>query len=196
MNFLAHCALGSRSDALLVGGFLGDFVKGPVPTDLPELVQDGIRLHRRLDAFSATEPHLRASVARLPAELRRVAPPFVDLLADHLLALDFEVQHGEPLAAFATRAYRAIEAHRPLLPAQAERFFDAMQRVDLFDRYREFASVERAFARLMARLDRPDAIAPMVARARAHYDDLAGDFKLYYPSLKRHADAWIAARLR
>ena len=194
MNFLAHCALGSRSDALLVGGFLGDFVKGTVPTDLPQAVQDGIRLHRRLDAFSATEPHLRASVARLPLDLRRVAPPFVDLLADHLLALDFDSHHGEPLAAFATRAYRAIEAHRALLPAAAERFFDAMQKVDLFDRYREFASVERAFARLMKRVGREDVIAPMVAQARAHYDDLAKDFAIYYPSLKHHADAWLASR--
>jgi acyl carrier protein phosphodiesterase len=196
LNFLAHCALGSRSDALLVGGFLGDFVKGTVPLELPPAVQDGIRLHRRIDAFSATEPHLRASVARLPSDLRRFAPPFVDLLADHLLALDFTAQHGEPLATFAARAYRAIADHRELLPTGAERFFDAMQQVDLFDRYREFASVERAFARLMARIDRKDAVAPMVAQASAHYDALARDFAAYYPNLKQHADAWLAARMR
>jgi len=196
LNFLAHCALGSASDALLVGGFLGDFVKGPVPPDLPIAIQDGIRLHRRLDAYSATDPDMRASVARLPAELRRFAPPFVDLLADHLLALDFAAQHGEPLGAFSTRAYTAIDAHRRLLPAGAERFFDAMRDFDLFERYRDFGSVGRTFARLMRRLDRDDVVAPMVERAAAQYDALARDFAVYYPSLKRHADDWVAARVR
>jgi acyl carrier protein phosphodiesterase len=196
VNFLAHCALGARSDELLVGGFLGDFVKGPVPTDLPATIQEGIRLHRRLDAYSATEPHIRASVARLPTQLRRFAPPFVDLLADHLLALDFVAQHGESLCAFSARAYRAIESRRELLPAAAERFFDAMQEADLFDRYRDFASVERAFARLMARVGREDAIAPMVAQARTRYDELGRDFASYYPNLRAHADAWLESRAK
>ena len=194
MNFLAHCALGARSDALLVGGFLGDFVKGPVPETLPQAVQDGIRLHRRIDAYSATEPHIRASIARLPAALRRFTPPFVDLLADHLLALDFAAQHGEPLRTFSARVYRAIGAHRAWLRPEAAHFFDMMQDTDLFERYRDFASVERAFARLMKRLRREDATRPIVAQASACYDDLARDFAIYYPNLKRHADAWLVER--
>ena len=35
MNFLAHCVLGHPDEALMAGGYLGDFVKGPVPSDLP-----------------------------------------------------------------------------------------------------------------------------------------------------------------
>ena len=51
MNFLAHCALSvsetGKADAqYVVGGFLGDFVKGAVPSHLPEDIQTGIRLHR------------------------------------------------------------------------------------------------------------------------------------------------------
>ena len=86
MNYLAHCALGSAHPEYLVGGFLGDFVKGAVPVHLPQRIQVGIRLHRRLDAYSATQPDIADSIARLPRSLRRVAPIFIDLLADHYLA--------------------------------------------------------------------------------------------------------------
>jgi acyl carrier protein phosphodiesterase len=193
VNFLAHCALGDRSDELIVGGFMGDFLKGPVPEHLPYAVGAGVRLHRRLDAFSATEPNLRASCARLPADLRRFAPPFVDLLADHLLARTFAAHHGEPLERFGPRAYDAIDAGRVWLPARARRFFDYMRDHDLFLRYREIEAVEHAFARIMSRLGRDDVVAPMVAAAHAHYDALARDFEAYYPALRAHASAWLDA---
>lgn len=192
MNFLAHCALGGRSDALLVGSFLGDFVKGPIPPSLPSEIGHGVRLHRRIDAFSNAEPHIRTSVSRLPATLRRFAPPFIDLLADHLLALRFEHYHGEPLRDFSQRAYGAIEAERRLLTPRANRFFDFVQTTDLFDRYRELEAVERAFARIMDRLDRPQLVAPMMMTATGCLDALEADFARYYPNLVAHADAWLA----
>lgn len=191
MNFLAHCALGGRSDALLVGSFLGDFVKGSIPASLPPEVGRGVRLHRRIDAFSNEEPHIRASVARLPVALRRFAPAFVDLLADHLLARRFELYHDEVLEDFSRRAYGAIELQRGLLPPRADRFFEFMQAMDLFDRYRDLSAVERAFARIMERLDRPEVVAPMVSAAIDRYDELETDFARYYPSLMDHAHAWL-----
>jgi acyl carrier protein phosphodiesterase len=193
VNFLAHCALGDRTDALLVGGYLGDFQKGPVPTDLPAGVRLGIRLHRRIDAFSGTEPAIRASIDRLPTALRRFAPPFVDLLADHFLAQDFERLHRTPLAEFSRRSYAAIDAHRSLLPPRALRFFEYMRDVDLFARYREFESVERAFERLMTRLGRQDAVAPLLAAAQREVAPLREDFARFYPALRVHADEWLAA---
>ena len=74
MNFLAHCALAGADEDLIVGSFLGDFVKGPISTDLPTGVQRGVRLHRRIDAYSNMQADIRVSVERFPAELRRIAP--------------------------------------------------------------------------------------------------------------------------
>jgi acyl carrier protein phosphodiesterase len=194
VNFLAHCALGDGSDALLAGGFLGDFVKGAVPEDVPDDVQTGIRLHRRLDAFSATEPGMQASVSRLPRALRRFAPPFVDLLADHLLARDFEGIHGVPLAHFSTRVFDAIATHDDLLPPRARRFLAFMRSTNLFLRYREIDAVEDAFARVTIRLGHPEIAAPMLAAARAQIVPLTADFETYYPRLRAHAGEWLRAR--
>lgn len=194
MNFLAHCALGAATDQLLVGGFLGDFVKGPIPDHVPSGIAEGVRLHRRLDAFSATEPNVRASCARLPGDLRRLAPPFVDLLADHFLARHFAAFHGGSLDAFGERAYAAIADAHDWLPPRAQRFFEYLRHHDLFARYQDLAAVEAAFTRISARLGRPEAVAPMMAATRVHYDALAADFAVYYPALGEHADRWLASR--
>ena len=48
MNHLAHLLLAERSDGLLVGGFLGDFVKGRLKGDRPTAIEQGIKLHLSL----------------------------------------------------------------------------------------------------------------------------------------------------
>jgi acyl carrier protein phosphodiesterase len=195
VNFLAHCALAAAHDDLMVGGFLGDFVKGPVPTNLPALVGQGIRLHRRIDAFSNSEPSIRTSVARLPKAYRRLAPPFVDLLADHLLASAFTDHHGADLEVFTARVYGALDQRDAALNARARRYFEFMRDTDLFDRYRDLAAVEQAFARIALRLGRPEAVLPFMAAVAADYDGFTADFSRYYPALVSHADAWIRAHL-
>lgn len=192
MNFLAHCTLASAHDDLMVGGFLGDFVKGRVPDELPELIGRGVRLHRRIDAFSNTQPQIRASVERLPAEFRRLAPPFIDLLADHFLAADFERLHGEDLEAFTQRFYAALRNRDALLKGHARRYFEYIQATQSFARYRSVDAVEQAFSRIAVRLGRPEAVAPMMLRVGERYEALRADFERYYPHLADHASAWIA----
>ena len=93
VNFLAHCLLGHPHEALMAGGFIGDFVKGPVPETLPPELQAGVRLHRRVDAVSNRLPGIRTSVGRLDPELRRVGPVLLDILGDHCLATRWD-RHG------------------------------------------------------------------------------------------------------
>mgnify|MGYP003629303282 FL=1 len=65
MNYLAHfhlaqqlasrCGLDERDamqQGLLIGGLLGDFVKGPLRGNYPATWEVGIRLHRRIDALT------------------------------------------------------------------------------------------------------------------------------------------------
>ena len=193
MNFLAHCALAGDDPEHLVGGFLGDFVKGSVPTELPVGIQTGVRLHRRLDAFSAEQPDIRRSVARLPDELRRVAPVFVDLLADHFLAVHFERMHDEPLGAFEQRAYRTLGSYRGRFPPRAQRFFDYLESRAVFTRYVDPATVGHAFERVGERLGIGAIAAPAMTALSREYGDFEADFLHYYPALKRHSQEWLAA---
>jgi acyl carrier protein phosphodiesterase len=201
VNFLAHCALSVSGSGVpenpqfVVGGFLGDFVKGTVPPQFPPDVQTGIRLHRRIDAFSAVQDDIKTSVARLPAPTRRLAPVFIDLVADHFLARHFEAVHGEPLAAFSSRIYLILEQHESLFPGDAVRFSRFMRDRDLLGRYVDIDPIERAFRRIAERLGRGEAVHESMAALRAGYREFEDDFLRYYPALQAHASVWLTERL-
>lgn len=196
MNFLAHCLIPDRAREaadpdLIAGGFLGDFLKGPVPDTLPGTVATGVRLHRRIDAYSNEHPGIRASCRRFPQPLRRFAPIFVDVVADHLLARHWQRYHPDPLPAFTADAYRAIAARADLLPARGLRFYRYMREHDLLAAYREPAAMHQALAAMTRRLDRRHLDAAVARAVEAQIDALEADFLDYFPDLIRHASQWL-----
>ena len=52
MNHLAHCFLSFGDEDILLGNFLGDFVKGHDWEKYPRGIQRGILLHRAIDSFT------------------------------------------------------------------------------------------------------------------------------------------------
>ena len=193
MNFLAHCTLARTHPDLMVGGFLGDFIKGRISEELPARIADGVRLHRRLDAYSAHQPEIKRSVLRLPSELRRIAPIFVDLVADHVLARRFDELEGQSLRSFTRYTYEVLEDSRHLYPEPALRFLDAMRRHDILSAYTEPRVIERAFAHIAERLRQTDIVAPAMATLKADYAGFEADFADYYPDLKSHTAEWLAS---
>ena len=199
MNFLAHCvlpelALPSAPTGLVVGGFLGDFLKGPVPEHLPAAISDGVRLHRRLDAFSNQHAAIRASCQRFPSSLRRIAPVFVDVLADHLLATRFDQYSPEPLTTFTARTYATLDAHRAHIPDHGQRFLRHAAAHDLFAAYAMPSTLAGAIASVAHRLGRGevgDAVLHTIAASRS---ELLQDFLDYFPDLVGHTGDWLTAR--
>ncbi len=197
MNFLAHCLLPDRAllkthPDLIAGGFIGDFIKGPVPGTLPAVLADGVRLHRRIDAYSNLHPGIRASCERFSPELRRFAPIFVDVVADHLLARHWQRFHPRALETFTAETYAAIRPHVDQLPARGQRFFDYMSEHDLLANYRTREAMERALCSITRRLSRPVSDARMLADVQARLPELEADFLDYFPDLIHHAAAWLA----
>ena len=61
MNFLAHIYLSGDSREILIGNFIGDYVKGKKIAGYPEEVKRGIMLHRNIDSFTDTHTITRSS---------------------------------------------------------------------------------------------------------------------------------------
>lgn len=202
MNFLAHSLIAERAAlaapelrrALVAGGLLGDFVKGPVPGALPADLALGVRLHRRVDAYSGEHPRLRQSWTRLPPALRRLAPVLSDLLADHYLARHWSRYHPDPLSRFARQAYADMDSARPHLPPHGEALLDLMQQRDLFSVYADWQGIRRAMGAVTRRLRRSE-LDGHLDGVEAVLAPLDEDFAASLPDLLSHGDAWLLARL-
>lgn len=197
MNFLAHCLIPERAAPqrpaeLMAGGFVGDFLKGPLPDDLPPALAEGVRLHRRIDAFSNEHPAIRASCARFPGPVRRYAPIVVDVVADHLLARHWARYHPAPLETFTAAAYAAIAPHHGWLPPRGQRLLQYMSEEDLLAGYRQADVMYRSLGAVLRRLRRPPDPAAVEAAVAACLPGLEADFLDYFPDLIQHAADWLA----
>ena len=182
------------TDGLVAGGLLGDFVKGPVPCAWPAALQLGVRLHRRIDAYSNTAPELRRSCARFPPELRRFAPIFIDIIADHCLALDWADHHHEALPAFSARCYGMAAAEANRLDGKGRRYLNWLIKQDLLAGYRHRGVMERGLLSVTRRLARQHLDGSLLNFVEGALPCLQADFRDYFPLLVRHAEHWVQGR--
>ena len=190
MNFLAHCLLGYPERALIAGGFIGDFVKGPVPSSLPNALARGVRLHRHLDSTSNRMPEMRKSYVHFGPDLRRPAPVLLDLIADHVLALQWRHYGIGELTEFTMTCYQAI-GHYPL-PHAAKLFYDRMKETDLLARYAQPEVIERAMFYILKRLRYDRFEQQLHGILNMKIDDFCEDFHRYFPLLGEVAQTFIA----
>ena len=164
-----------------------------VPEGLPANLSRGVRLHRRIDAYSNQHPGIRISCNRFPQDLRRLAPIFVDILADHCLARQWHSFHDESIESFTLRTYELIEVEKIWLPDAASRFFGFMRERDLLSGYQHWPVVERALFSITRRLNREEMNESLALVAREKLEEIEDDFSAYFPDMLDHGKAWVSA---
>lgn len=92
MNFLAHLYLSGDDSEIMVGNFIGDFVKGRNLNErFEERIVKGIELHRSIDAFTDSHPVVTLSKNRLRDKYRHYSPVIVDMFYDRSTILKREI---------------------------------------------------------------------------------------------------------
>jgi acyl carrier protein phosphodiesterase len=192
MNFLAHLHLADPEPGLMLGGIAADFARPAELGALPPEVQDGIRLHRRIDSFTDSHPIVRASVARLAGEFHWFAGIIIDIYYDHILARDWGRYSLERLDSFATRAYAALVPILPYAPEEAAGFIRWMIEDNRLVGYATREGIEDTLVRLSKRIARripKHAVQLAEAMPLLLQEDanLAADFHAFYPALQEYA---------
>lgn len=184
MNHLAHCYLSDGSDLELVGGLMGDFVKGRLDSlDYPQPVLEAMRLHRQIDSTTDAHPRVAESRNRFDPEFRRYAGILTDVFYDHFLARSWTQYHDAPLADFAQRVYDALNIHEGLLPERLKLFAVYMQQRDLLVNYRELDTIDQSLKGIASRLSRANPVGNARTQLEKHYDGLESDFHAFFPDV-------------
>lgn len=142
-----------------IGGLLGDFWRGAPDPAWPAGVADGVRLHRRIDAFTDAHPAVAAARALFEPPFRRYAGILLDVWFDHRLAASFEARIGRALRDFADEVYATLAAAPADLPAPFRLFAARAAQFDLLVAYAERERLDGVFSRLSERLSRANPVA-------------------------------------
>lgn len=189
MNLLAHLYLADRTRTSLAGSLMGDVVRGVLQGRYPAEVEDGIRLHRRVDSFTDAHPIVRAAKARLQPPYRRYAGILLDVYFDHCLALEWRQHHSLPLEEFVANSHQILmlEGLKLAHPGFVLRL-TYMRSRNLLLSYRELSGIERALQGLSTRLSRENPLATGLDVLRPQASLLQNDFSEFFPELVRFAE--------
>lgn len=192
MNFLAHAYLAGDAPALMVGGVVGDWIKGPLPGTLPEDLARGVALHRAIDGHAETHPAFRRSRARVSPARRRYAGVLVDIFYDHLLARDWAGLHHAPLGAYCADVYGHIAGRLPELPASARPALQLMAREDWLQSYGDLDGIADVLARMARRARRPNPLAGGEEEFLADPAGFGADFQAWLAGARGFVGQWLA----
>ena len=190
MNFLAHAVLAGDDPALIVGGVVGDWIKGPLPGVLPPDLARGVALHRAIDSHAETHPAFQRSRNRVAADRRRYAGVLVDIFYDHLLARDWAQLRPMPLDRYCAEIYRHIDARLADLPELARPAMRLMADEDWLSSYAELAGIADVLQRMARRARQPN---PLAGGEQAFVADATGfveDFAEWYADAQRFVAQW------
>lgn len=193
MNFLAHAFLAADDPALVVGGVIGDWIKGPLPGTLPADLARGVALHRAIDSHAETHAAFRASRARISPVRRRYGGVVVDIVYDHLLACRWHEHHPQPLDAFCAQVYRLIDERLADIPVAAHFALKLMADEDWLSSYRDIDGIADVLARMSRRARQPN---PLLHAEQEYLGDPAGydlDFNDWLVDAQRFVGHWSPA---
>lgn len=189
MNYLAHFHLAQAEPALIAGALLGDYVKGPLRGTLPTDVERGIKLHRKIDAFTDNYALTQRLHTLFPAEYRRCSGIMLDVYFDHLLACNWHSYEQTSLADFSGRVQANLAGYEQLFPPAAKRFQQRLAQHDLLSRYAQAATVDKTLQHISTKLRAPNPLANAMQYLAARHADLESEFADFYPALQRFSSA-------
>jgi acyl carrier protein phosphodiesterase len=192
MNFLAHFLLSHQTPELVVGSFLGDFVRGNRYQNYVPEIAKGILLHREIDRFTDAHPVFRQSKHRLVAQQGHYAGVVVDVLYDHLLARHWPRYGNEPLPDFAQRIYTVLGDHHDQLPILAQRVFGYMKAHDWLANYAHPEGIRRTLRGMQQRANFPNRMGQAVENWPETATLYAQEFHDFFPQVQAHVAYCLA----
>ncbi|MDX1940709.1 MAG: ACP phosphodiesterase [Saprospiraceae bacterium] len=181
MNFLAHLFLSCEDEELLIGNFIGDFVRSRDDAQYSAGIQRGLKLHRKIDSFTDTHPAVLESVRLLRPYHRKYAPVVLDVFYDFLLAKNWTQFSVQSLKKYTQNIYKILESNIHLMPPVLQHRLPLMIADDWLVRYGEWDGLAFTFSRMKLRASKPGHFDNVIEHLQAHLEPLDKGFQRFFP---------------
>jgi acyl carrier protein phosphodiesterase len=196
MNFLAHLYLSGNNPEIMIGNFIGDFVRGrDLFGQFRYNIALGIELHREIDEFTDSHQVVLESKKRLRPKYRHYAPVIVDVFYDHFLAVHWADYHPQSLADFANYAYLQLENHEAVLPERVLQMMPYMIKGNWLVNYAKSEGIHRTLTGMSRRTPYDSKMDEAIQELEKYYNEFDQEFSLFFPELKQLSDSFINSHI-
>ena len=152
MNFLAHFYLAYGDDDRLVGQFIADAIKGKQFENYSPSIQAGIFQHREIDQLTDQHEATLRLRSIIRPEIGLLSSVAIDVFMDHILAVEWNTFHAEPLPLFAKNVYKTLKNNHDHLPERMQHTLKYMEKHDWLSGYAEEEGIRRSLNGLSRRV--------------------------------------------
>ncbi|MFN0163456.1 MAG: ACP phosphodiesterase [Burkholderiales bacterium] len=175
---------------------MADHVRGADLSSLAPGVALGIRLHRRVDALTDSNPGMAELKSLVEPGLRRYAGILYDVFLDHVLLSQWSARQGEPLADFTAAVYASLARAAPVMPEPARSATEHFVRFGALTSCATTAGVAATLARIARRLKHPVDLAAGVATLERHGEHLQAELPSVFAAVREEALDYLGSSLR
>jgi acyl carrier protein phosphodiesterase len=186
MNYLAHIFLSGNSDEILIGNFIGDYVKGHEYNSYPPNIKKGILLHRRIDTYTDRHKIVHQSMSYFAPRYHKYAGIIIDILYDHFLVNHWEKFSPQPLAIYKENIFECLKRNYAILPERVQFFIPSFIKNDWIEIYSSIEGIINVLVRMSMRTTLPDQSEFAREILRKYYIQLQSEFLTYFPDIIRY----------
>lgn len=183
MNFLAHAFLSGENPKIMVGNFMGDFVKGKQFEQYNETIANGILLHRLIDEYTDNHEIVMGSKRRFTKKYRHYSGVIVDVAYDHFLAKNWNKYHNKDLLSFTQWIYNTLDQYKDIFPERFGFMLGYMKRDNWLYHYAELSGIDRALTGMSKRTKFNSKMEMAAVDISLHYQDLEEEFSSFLPEI-------------
>ena len=183
MNYLAHIYLSGNNDALKIGNFMADSIKGSHYLNYSIELQKGILLHRHIDSFTDAHPIYRKSKHRLHEKYGHYSGVIMDILYDHFLAKNWQQYSAVTLSDFAISFYQLLEKNNTLLPEKTKKIAPYMVAQNWLVSYATLTGIEQILFQMDYKTQHRVNMQEAVVELKTYYDEFENEFTLFFKEL-------------
>jgi acyl carrier protein phosphodiesterase len=195
MNYLAHIYLSGESDQIILGNFIGDFVKGKKYLNYPEKVAYGIQLHRAIDSFTDQHNDVREFIQLLKPGYGRYSGIVADVFMDHFLASDWNNYSVYTLRQFSKHAHAVFLSNFMLLPFKVKQFLPFLIQHKRFESYAQRESMFHVLEIMSKHTSLPTKSEWAMQLLHQEYGQFETLFRSFFPEMIRYVEEEFAIEI-
>jgi len=184
MNFLAHIYLSGSNEAVTIGNFIADGIKGKSYKKYPLQIQKGILLHREIDTFTDQHPIVRKSTARLHDNYSHYSGVIVDILYDHFLAKNWNDYHKQPLEEYIQDFYKLLRTDFDILPSRIQQMMPYMISDNWLLSYATVPGISKILVQMNRRTNNISKMNFAVIELEKYYTEFEEEFTSFFIELE------------
>ncbi|MBN2481488.1 MAG: DUF479 domain-containing protein [Bacteroidales bacterium] len=186
MNYLAHIFLSGGNEEIIVGNFIGDYVKGYEFNEYSPMIRKGIILHRHIDSFTDKNMIVKLSKSRITDKYHKYSGIIIDIFYDHFLIALWDRYSLMPLNDYVIHVHAILRRFYEILPDGVKLILPSFIKNNWIQKYSTIDGVREILDRMSERTTLPDETDYAVEILHKDHDKFEKEFLSFFPSLMKY----------